>query len=96
VSHPGLEIDPNAAAAEFAGVAQVLGLPVHEVGSGADPVTLAAFAFAEIAATSDLTSSAAAAADQTAAAGAGARTVTGYETTEAGNEKALAPAAIHV
>ena len=90
LSHPGLEIDPLAAAAEFAAVAEVLGIPPEAVtGTSADPVTALALVALGAASIGDAAMTSVAVADQSAAGAAGQRTVDGYVTTEGHNEQAL-------
>lgn len=90
MSHPGLEIDPGAAAAEFAAVAQVLDIPVGEVvGGGADPATAAAAVALGAACLDDTAKTALTVGDQAAAGSAGQSTVTGYVATEGQNTEAL-------
>lgn len=90
MSHPGVQIDPATAAAEFATVADVLGVaPQAVTGPGADPATALALVALGAAAIADATMATAATADQSAAAAAGQRTVGGYVTTEGQNEQAL-------
>ena len=89
MSHPGLEIDPSAAAAQFAAVADVLGVPAPAVSGAADPVTSLALVALGAASIADAALATSVAADQSAAGGAGQRTVDGYVTTEGQNEQAL-------
>lgn len=91
MSHPGLEIDPVAADAEFAAIANVLGIPPQAVvsGAGADLVTAVAVVALGAASISDAAMSTVAVADQSAAGAAGQKTVGGYVTTEGQNEQTL-------
>lgn len=89
MSHPGVAIDPAAASAEFAAVAAVLGVPTETVGAGADPATAAALVGLGAAALAHNLLRSIATSDQTGAAAAGERTVSGYVSTEGQNEHAL-------
>ncbi len=84
-----MAIDPETASAEFAAVAAVLGIPAATVGAGADPATAAALFGLGAAALAHDSLRSAARSDQTGAAIAGQRTVSGYVSTESQNEHAL-------
>ena len=90
MSHPGLQIEPSAAAAEFAAIAEVLGIPPQAViSASADPATAVALIALGAALIDDATMASVAVADQSAAGAAGHKTVDGYVMTEGQNEQAL-------